>query len=343
MPNLIRDFILLTLVGAFHVGLSLVQTLNLIDPLSFEYHLTYDSKSTAPSAPRQNPTLVLATLEGLDVYQAGHDLGRDVTSSSKRAISEAWFWNTHDLQEIRKLMNNELTSGTFSATGIVVDASVAEKLGLHLGSQITVQYLEAFTVKKCQAPIVGMTRTYRNIKKQGAPGLVVASAATCPAIWASSSSNGDNVTYSFMPAKDPDHIFITKNSAISQIWDSNSSTSNETLFALLYLTSLGFWVFTVKRVHAGLTGTTARMRRSIVRLGGNQKKLRSAYGRLSLALAVTTIPLASSLAINILDFGPNFAIGLDNILSVVSIQIATTLIAIAFFAKKPTFRLEMKE
>lgn len=325
------------------MGLSLVQTLNLIDPLSFEYHLNYESKSNATTLKPQTASLVVDTVEDLDVYQAGHGLSREVTDTSKRAISEAWFWNSLDLKQIRKLMKDELTSGMFSSNGIVVDASVAEKLDLTLGSQVTVQYLDEFTVKKCEAPVVGITRTYRNIKRQGVPGLIVANGELCKAIWASGRVKSQKVTYSLANKNESDKTFQIKSKVMSEIWDSNSSTSNQSLFALLYCTSLGFWVFAVNRVHTGLATSTAPLRRSIFRLGGSRKKLKYAYKFVTAGLSLATIPPALVLSTRVLNYGPHFAIGMDNILFVVSIQLVITLIAVAFFDKRNNrFRSEMK-
>lgn len=341
--TLIRDLVLLTLVGTFYIGLSLVQTLNLIDPLSFEYHLHYESKSNATILDSQRHDLVITTVEDLDVYQAGEGLGHDVTGSSERAISEAWFWNSKDLEQIRALMNDELVSGEIVENGIVVDASIAEKLDLNLGTRIDVTYLDAFTLKSCEAPVAGITRTYRNIKRQGAPGLLVANMDACQTIWSSSLQNSEKVSYLLARTSKSDKTFQNKDKALADIWDSNSSTANQSLFVLLYFTSLGFWVFAVYRIHTGLIASTGSLRRSTIRLGGSRKKLRFAYKSVTAGASLVTIAPALVLAISVLNFGPHFAIGVDNILFVLSMQFVITWIALALFGRRSTtFRSEIQ-
>jgi hypothetical protein len=331
----------LVLVGAFYVALSLVQTLNLIDPISFESHLNYFAKAESLSPSHAVKVAAFSRLRQADVYQSSIGPRAVLRESDLRVSSEVWTWEESNRNQVIELFSGSLVAGEIAKSGALVDATVAEKLNLQIGAEFYVQFVQGYSVKNCKIVVSGLTRTYRNIKEQGSPGLVVAGSAACPVAWQEGQLNSDWITYSFSNSDSTNGTFISKPQVIREIWDANSTLTNQTLFLMIYCLSIGFWILAVTRVYAGIVVRTKSARKTLYRVGANWKKINRATLSLVLAGILLASPASTMLALVVLKAGPRFAIGTDNIFSVLLLQAISSFITLIFLVRH--YSKSMKE
>lgn len=335
IADLVRDLVMLALVGTLGAFAMLFSARSTFDKVVFEAGLDYGWRSSAPAVSGTPGALTLEQFSSVSVARlsdaptGGSRIGDFEHSIDVSALS----YDPTQAARVKQLFHGVLVDGAFDARGVALDEATAHRFGILVGDDVSLAVSTNSGLVERRYPVSALVLPYRPPTASQSNGLVILPQTLFEPIRAGAGT-GAPITYTSTPV--PGAL-----SHEDAIYSAAFGVPELTAFVGVVLAlGVGIWVLGNVRAVSELTRSVAGCARTLFAIGLPQWKIRATILLVALGLGIAAAVFAVAVSASLVTSWASYYIQWREAVSVAAVLAAVSAFVLIRFSRRASRQLE---
>jgi hypothetical protein len=335
IAGLVRDLVMLALVGTLGAFAMLFSARSTFDKVVFEAGLDYEWRSSAPAVADAAGALTLEQVPSVNVARlSGTPTGGSRISDFEHSVAvPALSYDPARATQVNQLFRGVLVDGAFDTRGVALDQATAHRFGLRVGDDVGLAVSTDSGLVERRYPVSALVLPYLPPMASQANGLVILPQALLEPMRAGAGT-GAPVTYTGAPV--PGAVAHT-----DAIYSAAFGVPELTAFvgAVLAL-GTGIWVLGNVRAVSELARNLAGCARTLFAIGVPRWKIRATVLLVALGRGALAAIFAVAVSASLITSWAGYYIQWREALSVAVVLAAVSALVVIRFSRRASRQLE---
>lgn len=335
IADLVRDLVMLVLVGTLGAFAMLFSARSTFDKVIFEAALDYEWRSSAPAVSDTTGALTLEQVSSVSVARLSDTpTGGSRISDFEHSVDvPALCYDPASATQVNQLFAGVLADGVLDARGVTLDEATAYRFGLRVGDEVGLAVSTNAGLVERRYPISALVLPYLPPTASQSSGLVILP-QTLFELMRSGAGTGTAVTYTSTPV--PGAL-----SHDDAIYSAAFGAPDLTAFVGVVLAlGIGIWVIGNVRAVGELAQNLAGCARTLFAIGLPRWKIRATVLLIALGLGILAAISAVAASAGLVTYWASYYIQWRETVTVAVLLAATSALVVIPFSRRASRQLE---